>query len=118
MDSKIKDQILAATNSKRIESTELIQKLWNDYGDLLRIYLSGGEYNSVILKHIKIPDNQNHPKGFSGDISRKRKINSYLVETNWYPSCKLISCSAYPQSNTFAQTSKPVFSFLLSCQVQ
>ncbi|MBT3984558.1 MAG: DUF1679 domain-containing protein [Bacteriovoracaceae bacterium] len=84
MDSKIKDQILAATNSKRIESTELIQKLWNDYGDLLRIYLSGGEYNSVILKHIKIPDNQNHPKGFSGDISRKRKINSYLVETNWY----------------------------------
>lgn len=63
---------------------ELIQPLWNNYGTLSRVYLQGGNYPSVIVKHIQIPEAAAHPKGFTSDISKERKIKSYQVETHWY----------------------------------
>jgi 3'-phosphoadenosine 5'-phosphosulfate (PAPS) 3'-phosphatase len=84
MDQNTKSQILKFSGAKEIIRTELIQKLWNNYGELLRVYLRGGERSSVILKHIKLPAQSFHPKGFNTSQSKQRKIHSYQVEVNWY----------------------------------
>ena len=80
----IEENILKITQAKAIEKIEVIQNLWSNYGELKRIYLHGGEHPSVILKHIQIPKEQIHPRGFGGNLSNQRKINSYKVETTWY----------------------------------
>ncbi|MEG3639610.1 inositol monophosphatase family protein [Magnetococcus sp. PR-3] len=84
MDPYAKQHILKATQATEIESTQLIQKLWNDYGVLQRVYLKGGNVQSVILKHIRLPLEQSHPKGFNSAHAKQRKIKSYQVETSWY----------------------------------
>ena len=84
MDSSIKNRIIAITSAKSITSVHLVQPLWNNYGTLTRLVLTGSIYKSVILKHIKIPSNGYHPKGFGGSFSRNRKIKSYQVEQSWY----------------------------------
>ena len=84
MDVHVRTRILALTGAENLDRTELIQPLWNHYGTLSRVFLTGGQYPSVIVKHIQIPESQRHPRGFSGSISRERKIRSYQVETHWY----------------------------------
>ena len=51
---------------------------------LSRLFLQGGQHASVIVKHIKIPKQANHPRGFVSSISNERKVRSYEVETHWY----------------------------------
>ena len=64
---------------------ELIQPLWNNYGSLCRLYVSGHpKFSSIIVKHVKIPTTTQHPRGFNTDISQERKIKSYIVEQAWY----------------------------------
>lgn len=84
MKQDIIERILKETGATAISDIQLIQKLWNNYGELSRIYLEGGTRASVILKHAKIPDELFHPKGFHNEISQARKIKSYQVETSWY----------------------------------
>ena len=73
LEESIKRNILEKTGAQDIESIELVQPLWNNYGTLSRIYLSKARFKSVILKHIKIPYQSSHPKGFGGNFSRQRK---------------------------------------------
>lgn len=84
MDQKLEDFVLQTTGAKGIGRTELIQPLWNGYGELLRIELEGARYSSVVLKHIQYPTEQKHPKGFHSEFSHNRKVRSYGVEFNWY----------------------------------
>lgn len=85
MNKIVRNRILRITKATDISKVALIQNLWNNYGTLSRIYLTGNpKYPSVIVKHIQIPKNQNHPKGFAGTFSQQRKIKSYQVETYWY----------------------------------
>jgi fructose-1,6-bisphosphatase/inositol monophosphatase family enzyme len=84
MQPHVRTRILQLTQADDIARTELIQPLWNNYGTLSRVVLQGGTYPSVIVKHIQIPDQLGHPRGFDGSISRDRKIRSYQVETHWY----------------------------------
>ncbi|MFK7787094.1 MAG: oxidoreductase family protein [Crocinitomicaceae bacterium] len=77
-------KILEKTGSKTIERIERIQELWSGYGVILRVHLSGGEFNSVVVKNIAQPSSLNHPRGWNTEISNARKIKSYEVETNWY----------------------------------
>ena len=84
MKPSVHSRLLSVTQSKTITKVELIQPLWNNYGSLCRVHLQGGQYSSVILKHIQIPEGLHHPRGFASDISRQRKIRSYQVETHWY----------------------------------
>ena len=84
MQSHVRQRILDLTRSKGIARTELIQPLWNNYGTLSRVFLEDGAYPSVIVKHIQIPDQLGHPRGFASSISRDRKVRSYQVETHWY----------------------------------
>lgn len=84
MDSEIIQYILEATESQSLIKKEKIQALWSNYGEISRCFLKGGKYPSVILKHIRLPDQSNHPKGWNTDISHQRKLKSYQVELNWY----------------------------------
>lgn len=84
LDQAVIDTILKATEASEVTHVELIQNLWNNYGQLLRIHLSGSNSSSVILKHAKVPVQQNHPRGFGSSLSQQRKIKSYQVETTWY----------------------------------
>ncbi|MBF0419832.1 MAG: DUF1679 domain-containing protein [Magnetococcales bacterium] len=84
MDATIKSRILKATNAKEIIKTKLIQNLWDNYGELLRIHLKGGDMASVILKHIKLPSKHSLLKDPASAFSNKRKLKSYQVEAHWY----------------------------------
>ncbi|QIR13429.1 phosphotransferase [Shewanella aestuarii] len=74
-------QTLNATGVKRVEP---IQSLWGGYGELVRVYLHGGQHQSVIVKQIKFPQPTHHPRGWATDLSHQRKLKSYQVEAYWY----------------------------------
>ncbi len=76
--------IFSATDSSKIVSSEIIQELWSGYGKIVRLHLQGGNYPSVIAKHIVFPDAVNHPRGWNTDLSHQRKVKSYAVEQQWY----------------------------------
>jgi hypothetical protein len=63
---------------------EDIQTLWSGYGKIMRYGMKGGDRESVVIKHVKLPDQGLHPRGWNTDRSHQRKIRSYLVETSWY----------------------------------
>ena len=76
--------VLSATGAQAIDNSTVIQSLWSGYGQIVRLELSGGSHSSVILKHIKLPDAGNHPRGWDTDLSHQRKIRSYQIEAHWY----------------------------------
>ncbi|WP_144212498.1 phosphotransferase [Shewanella donghaensis] len=67
-----------------ISNIDVIQSLWGGYGELFRAKISGSQYTSVIVKHIKLPQPECHPKGWNTALSHQRKLKSYQVEANWY----------------------------------
>jgi len=68
----------------KVADVVLIQSLWSDFGQLLRIKLSNAAIQSVIVKYIKVPNDISHPKGWQSDLSTQRKLKSYQVESAWY----------------------------------
>lgn len=94
--------ILQTTNADAIAACEKIQSLWSNYGSLNRYRLSGGETQSIIVKHIQIPERIAHPRGWNTKRSHQRKIDSYQVERHWYqyyskrctPDCRVPQCLA------------------------
>lgn len=81
MDSHFQKTILSASGASRLAGEEMIQSLWGGYGRLLRIRLSGGKQESVVVKHVSFPG-----KLRQTGMSHRRKIKSYQVETAWYAS--------------------------------
>ncbi len=73
-----------ATGADEIFKIEEIQSLWSGYGSIMRYGLKGSNRESVVIKHVKLPDQANHPRGWNSDISHQRKIRSYQIETAWY----------------------------------
>jgi hypothetical protein len=84
MTEKLKNLIYQSTSATGILQTESIQKLWSGYGEILRVYLQGSEYSTVIVKDVRLPKADRHPRGWNTDISHNRKLHSYQVETAWY----------------------------------
>ncbi len=84
MQSALKDIILETTEASEILHIEKIQDLWNDYGQVLRLTLDTHHEPSIIIKHVRFARNNQHPRGWSSDISHERKIKSYQVECQWY----------------------------------
>lgn len=84
MHADIIEAILAATGASAVSRSNTIQSLWSGYGEIVRLELSGGDYPSVILKHIQLPETGKHPRGWNTGLSHQRKIHSYKVETAWY----------------------------------
>ncbi|WP_373952180.1 phosphotransferase [Vibrio pomeroyi] len=68
---------------------QVIQRLWGGYGELVRLVFANdnsASMNSVIVKHVALPDKAEHPKGWNTKLSHQRKVHSYQVETAWYQS--------------------------------
>jgi hypothetical protein len=84
MDTRIQDLILTSTSASALLPGETIQSLWSGYGSLDRYRLIGSELNSVVVKHVRMADQANHPRGWNTSLSHQRKQKSYEVETNWY----------------------------------
>ncbi|MFK8024262.1 MAG: phosphotransferase [Ilumatobacter sp.] len=76
--------VLAATGAEEITSTQVVQSLWSGYGQIVRHQLDGGPSSTAIVKHVRWPDEREHPRGWNSDLSHERKLQSYRVETTWY----------------------------------
>ena len=84
MNESFLELIKKSTGASAVFEKEMIQSLWSGYGKILRYGLQGSELSSVVIKHVKLPDEANHPRGWNSDISHQRKLKSYQVETAWY----------------------------------
>lgn len=84
MKENIPTIIEEATGATGIHSKEHIQTLWSGYGEIIRYGLTGGRYNSVVVKHVSLPTRNNHPRGWNTGLSHQRKLKSYQVEIEWY----------------------------------
>ncbi len=102
MNTHFKDITLKATGAEKLLDEEEIQSLWSGYGSIVRIGLEGCDTNSVVAKHVKMPNQKKHPRGWNTDFSHQRKVRSYKVETAWYEKyathcddvCKIPDCLA------------------------
>ena len=84
MDSHLQNTILKTTNAAELFFVETIQSLWSGYGSIDRYGLVDSDLGSVIVKHVRLPDKTQHPRGWNTDNSHQRKLRSYQVETAWY----------------------------------
>jgi aminoglycoside phosphotransferase (APT) family kinase protein len=84
MNEKWMSFIVEASGAKSASRGETIQRLWSGYGEIIRINLEGGAVPSVVVKHIALPDQVDHPRGWATQHSHARKIKSYDVEMSWY----------------------------------
>lgn len=84
MNNYFKRVVLKATGAKALYKIESIQSLWSGYGEIVRYGLKDSEFNTVVVKHVRLPDQAQHPRGWDTDLSHQRKINSYCVEMAWY----------------------------------
>jgi len=76
--------ILQSTGASALLEKEIIQELWSGYGKIMKINLQNSALNSVVVKHVQLPKEKNHPRGWNTDIGHQRKVKSYEVETTWY----------------------------------
>ena len=84
MKKSLKDSILSSTAASDLKEIEKIQDLWSGYGTIKRYKLMGSEINSIVVKHVEIPRETSHPRGWNSNISHQRKLKSYNVESEWY----------------------------------
>jgi hypothetical protein len=84
MNEHFENTILEATKAYGYTRLETIQDLWSGYGEIVRVALQNSEYQTVVLKHVRLPQRKNHPRGWNTDISHNRKIKSYEVESTFY----------------------------------
>uniref|UniRef100_UPI0037E718F8 uncharacterized protein pkdc n=1 Tax=Semicossyphus pulcher TaxID=241346 RepID=UPI0037E718F8 len=100
MKQEYQDLILQACGASSLRVGAKIQTLWSGYGEIVRLHLEGCDRPSVVVKHVKFPEEAEHPRGWSTDRSHTRKVRSYQVETHWYQnyssnqSCRIPVCLA------------------------
>ncbi len=82
--SDFKNNILEVTGANAIFELETIQTLWSGYGRIVRMGLEGAALNTIVVKHVSLPIESTHPRGWNTNLSHQRKLTSYKVETNWY----------------------------------
>lgn len=88
LDATLEAIVLEAADAAAITETQIVQRLWSGYGQIVRCVLDGEAADttppSVIVKHVRWPDERHHPRGWTTDRSHERKVQSYRVETMWY----------------------------------
>ena len=84
MNKHFQSVILNATGATQLFEIEIIQSLWSGYGKIVRYGLKGSLMDSVVVKHVRLPTQKHHPRGWNTDLSHQRKIKSYQVELAWY----------------------------------
>lgn len=98
MNDYFKSIILQSTGATSLIEKKVIQNLWSGYGKIMRIGLENASVESVIVKHVELPADKNHPRGWNTDIGHQRKVKSYQVESAWYRSYSKISTARLPLS--------------------
>ena len=84
MNNTFQDIARQAAGATEIFHIEDIQTLWSGYGKIMRYGLRGGDRERVVIKHVRLPDQAHHPRGWNTNLSHQRKIKSYHVESAWY----------------------------------
>ena len=84
MNHDFQEIVRQATGAKKIFHIEDIQSLWSGYGKIMRYGVEGGCCERVVVKHVKLPDQAHHPRGWNTNLSHQRKVKSYQVESAWY----------------------------------
>ena len=84
MNNDFQEVARKACHADEIFHIEDIQSLWSGYGKIMRYGLKGEEHASVVIKHVTLPDQSHHPRGWNTDLSHQRKIRSYQVESACY----------------------------------
>ena len=100
MTPDFQELVCHATGADACFHLEDIQSLWSGYGKIMRYGLKGGNCDSVVVKHVRLPDKAHHPRGWNTDRSHQRKVKSYQVESVWYrvwgsncdESCRVPKC--------------------------
>lgn len=103
LDPKFESAILEATGASSLKLQSVIQELWSGYGHIIRVALVGSEHSTVVIKHVSLPAEKKHPRGWTSDLSHQRKVFSYQVETEWYrrwsldcdPACRIPDFLSY-----------------------
>jgi hypothetical protein len=93
---KLHTLILESIGASSVTSEEVLQELWSGYGTIKRLRLEGPKFQSVIVKHIRLEKSKSHPRGWNTDISHKRKLKSYKIESHWYEEYSSISQARLP----------------------
>ncbi|SFC72156.1 ecdysteroid 22-kinase family protein [Pseudoalteromonas denitrificans] len=95
-------------NGIQITNVTLIQALWSDFGQLLRVELVKAPVKSVIIKRISVPNDKHHPKGWHSVHASQRKVRSYQVESHWYQkmskSCQARVAKCFLVSSKYDET--------------
>ncbi|MGC6432373.1 MAG: oxidoreductase family protein [Jejuia sp.] len=97
MNNHFKSIILQKTSASSLDEKEVIQELWSGYGKIIRIALENSPLESAVVKHVQLPRNNNHPRGWNTDIGHQRKLKSYEVETTWYKEYSKTSLARLPK---------------------
>ncbi|MFK7810574.1 MAG: oxidoreductase family protein [Saprospiraceae bacterium] len=97
MNKYFKSIILQKTGASSLVEKEIIQNLWSGYGKIMRIGLRNAAVENVVVKHVQLPIQANHPRGWNTDIGQQRKIISYKVETTWYDTYSKHSAARLPK---------------------
>lgn len=90
--SNIEQFVMDATGATAANASEVIQTLWRGYGAIVRVAVEGFDMFSVVVKHVQAtpsPLKTHSNASLRGDPassmrSHKRKLRSYVVETQWY----------------------------------
>lgn len=102
MNNDFKETVRKATAADECFHLQDIQSLWSGYGKIMRYGLKGGDRDRVVVKHVKLPNQRHHPRGWNTNRSHQRKVKSYQVESAWYrdwshacdDSCRVPLCLA------------------------
>ena len=86
MNEYFKSAILQKTGAAKLGEREVIQDLWSGYGQIMRLSLKESSLDSIVVKHVQLPSQHRHPRGWNTDLGHRRKLKSYRVETAWYDS--------------------------------
>jgi hypothetical protein len=94
--------ICQVTGASDIQLLETIQELWSGYGTIRRYSLEGASRKRIVVKHVRVDDQAEHPRGWNTNRSHLRKLRSYEVESAWYSdwsdrcddACRVPSCLA------------------------
>ena len=84
MNKQTINQILPYLKATRIHKVEIVQNLWSNFGQIMRIHSDSQLNPSAIIKYIQPPTEMSHPTGWNSEMSRARKVKSYEMEKNFY----------------------------------
>lgn len=94
MHQALQQEICENLGMSYIDSIQVVQELWGGYGQLFRCRLVGANSKSVVVKHIRLSEVSNHPRGWNTKQSHYRKLRSYHIEAAWYSKLSK-SCDEY-----------------------